>query len=59
MAGLDDSEERADTILEVAEDVKRYGFFLDAKDLGIVFGPNDLSFGEFLLFDSIRRQRGN
>lgn len=45
-------------IFEVAQDVKRYGVFKSATNLGVSYGPSDLSFTDFLLFGWIQEQRG-
>jgi hypothetical protein len=49
---------KAIAIIECAEIIKEYGVFESAINLGITFGPNDLTFTEFLLFKWIKEKRG-
>lgn len=48
------SKEITEDVLSIVEDVKRYSFFKQSQDLGIVYGPKDLTFTDMLLFSWIR-----
>lgn len=44
-------------IHDLTKDVNRYSYFKIATDLGIVFGPQDLSFTDMLLFSWIANRK--
>lgn len=50
--------EKAKAIIGIVQDIKRYAFFKSAQSLGIVFGPSDLNFPDFLLYRAIEEQKG-
>jgi hypothetical protein len=54
---LDGDENQASAILEVVRDIARYNTFAISKELGISYGPSDLSFTDFLLFKWIKETR--
>jgi hypothetical protein len=50
-------EETVNSILEVSNDVTRYRHFRASVDLGIVYGPRDLTFTDMILFSWIANRK--
>jgi len=55
---LDGDETKANLIIEVVRDVFEYSYFTSSKDLGINYGPNDLSFSKMMLYSWIKEAIG-
>jgi len=44
--------------MQVVRDVFEYSYFASSKDLGINYGPNDLSFSKMMLYSWIKEAIG-
>jgi hypothetical protein len=50
-------EELAKRIFDLTKDVSRYAFYKMSIDLGVKYGPDDLSFSDMLLFSWIANRK--
>lgn len=50
---------KVDLIMELIDDIARFGIFDSSVEMGIKYGPQDLEFTEFLLFKWIKEKRRN
>jgi len=57
LIGITQDEELAKRIFELTKDVARYSYFKMANDIGIKYGPADLSFSDMLLFSWIANRK--
>lgn len=51
------NESLANDIYQITKDVARYSYFKMSVDLGVRFGPEDLSFTDMLLFSWIANRK--
>lgn len=59
IANITDNDSLASDIYQVTKDVARYSYFKMSVDLGVRFGPEDLSFTDMLLFSWIANRKKN
>jgi hypothetical protein len=59
IANITGNDSLASDIYQVTKDVARYSYFKMSVDLGVRFGPEDLSFTDMLLFSWIANRKKN
>jgi hypothetical protein len=54
LIGLVNDSEKAKKIISVKSDIFRYLYFSESKEMGIFYGPSDMSFTDMMLFTWIK-----